>query len=87
MLSRDVVKFILQNAVANVVFTKTDGTRRVVMCTLKPDELPPIDDTDEPKKVRKPNLNVLPVWDLDEGAWKSFRIDSVETISIHKEYN
>jgi hypothetical protein len=57
------------------------------MCTLKPDELPPIDDTDEPKKVRKPNLNVLPVWDLDEGAWKSFRIDSVETISIHKEYN
>ena len=87
MLSRDDIKTILQLSVATVIFTKTDGARRAILCTLREDQLPVVEDADEPKKVRKPNLNVLPVWDVDEGAWKSFRIDSVESISIQKEHN
>jgi hypothetical protein len=34
------------------------------------------------QKVRKQNLDVVSVWDLDKNAWRSFRLDSVKAVSV-----
>lgn len=75
-----------------VTFTKKDGTERVMKCTTSasfvPDPIPaphftntdnPI-DFPVPKKERKINEDVMPVFDLESNAWKSFRWDSVKSV-------
>lgn len=67
----------LKSGVVNVTFTKVDGTVRKMRCTLKEDVLPAQVDLEESIQKRKPNDNVLSVWDLDNNGWRSFRKDSV----------
>lgn len=75
-----------------ITFTKKDGTERVMLCTTKaelvPDPIPaphftntdnPI-DFPEPKKEKKVNEDVCPVYDLESKHWKSFRWDSVKSV-------
>ena len=72
-----------------VTFTKKDGTERVMKCTtninLVPQEVHetntdnPI-DFPVPKKERKINEDVMPVYDLESQHWKSFRWDSVKSV-------
>jgi hypothetical protein len=76
-----------------VTFTKKDGTERVMKCTTSP-LLVPVDLTGEkhytntndpinfptPKKEKKVNEDVMPVYDLESNAWKSFRWDSVKSV-------
>jgi len=78
-----------------VTFTKKDGTERVMECTTKP-ELVPVDIVEEkhytntndpvdfpkPKREKKVNEDVCPVFDLEAQHWKSFRWDSVKSVSI-----
>jgi hypothetical protein len=90
MMTRDEIKGILSKNVATVSFTKSDGTIRDMICTLREDVLPQeiLNDTEQKeKKARKYNPDVLPVWDIEKKAWRSFRIDSVEFIKIDKENN
>ena len=35
---------------------------------------------------KKSNPDVLPVWDLDKQAWRSFRKENVKLISVISEY-
>lgn len=72
-----------------VTFTKKDGTERVMRCTtsesLVPQEIHetntdnPI-DFPKPKREKKANEDVMPVYDLESKAWKSFRWDSVKSV-------
>ena len=78
-MSRDQLKTKLRETIATVTFTKSDGTLRQMKCTLQENNLPTIDNTKTP---RKENLDVLPVWDIEEGNWRSFRIDSIKSISF-----
>lgn len=78
-----------------VTFTKKDGSERVMECTTSP-SLIPVDLTEEkhytntdnpidfpkPKKERKVNDDVMPVYDLESKAWKSFRWDSLKQVRI-----
>ena len=84
MMTRDGIKDILKTSVANVTFTKSDGTERIMRCTLKEEFLPEMvsEDDQSEKKARKVNLDVLPVWDLDKKSWRSFRIDSLCKLEI-----
>ncbi len=67
----------------NVIFTKVDGTERTMRCTLVPAKLPVIvEDPEKPKKERKQNPDVLPVFDLDKNEWRSFRWSSVKSYDI-----
>jgi hypothetical protein len=87
---RDEIKYILSNNVATVSFTKNDGTIRDMVCTLREDILPSefLNGTEQmEKKSRKSNPDVLPVWDIEKKAWRSFRIDAVEFIKIDIEKN
>ena len=71
------IKELLKAGAVNVVFTKKDGSERVMNCTLN-ENLVPATPTTETKE-RKHNDEVCPVWDLDIGAWRSFRFDSVKS--------
>ena len=66
-----------------IVFTKKDGTERVMNCTINA-ELVPAEPSIEGvvKKEKKVNEEVMPVYDLDAKAWKSFRWDSIKQVRV-----
>jgi hypothetical protein len=65
-----------------VVFTKKDGTERVMKCTTNSELVPAVElvESTEPKKEKKVNEEVMPVYDLEAKAWKSFRWDSIKQV-------
>jgi hypothetical protein len=65
-----------------VVFTKKDGTERVMNCTTNPELVPAVEivESAEPKKEKKVNEEVMPVYDLEAKSWKSFRWDSIKEV-------
>lgn len=77
--NKDIIRKILRDGPAKVVFTKKDGTIREMICTLKRAIL-------EEKQVelvnsgRRVNEEVLNVYDLEKDDWRSFRIDNVHAI-------
>jgi len=73
---------VLQDGIVNVTFTKVDGTKRDMRCTLNESLIPQSTST-EPKAERKVNDTVQRVFDLDKNEWRSFRKDSV--IEFHQE--
>lgn len=79
---RSWIKQLLQTTPeVRITFTKTDGSERVMRCTLDPSMLPAqeIKETKEPRRV---NTSVLPVFDIDLNAWRSFKIRSVKEIEF-----
>jgi len=72
----------LRNSKASVVFEKQNGDKRVMLCTLIESELPaPVTKIKEKSK-RKENEAVVSVWDLEALGWRSFRVDSIESITV-----
>jgi hypothetical protein len=76
------LKSHLAYGATTVVFTKKDGTERVMNCTTNPELVPAVEivESAEPKKERKSNEEVMPVYDLEAKAWKSFRWDSIKQV-------
>jgi len=66
---------------AEVVFTKANGEKRTMRCTLDLNQIPAemVPNTDG--NVTKVNESVIKAYDLDKQGWRSFRIDSVESFS------
>ena len=78
---KDWLKSILNDGIATITFTKTDGTERVMKCTLDRKMVP------EPKVVHESRLrsispDVLPVYDIEAQGWRSFRWDSITKVDI-----
>lgn len=69
----------LKNGIHTVVFEKTDGTIREMRCTLQPDMLPQFLSEVAPV-AKTENPATLAVWDVDNQGWRSFRVDSVQTV-------
>lgn len=75
-----------------VTFTKKDGEERVMECTTSPSLVPqePVHETNTdnpidfpaPKRVKKVNEDICSVYALDVQAWRSFRWDSVKSVSF-----
>lgn len=89
MLSKSELKENLSKSVAEVIFNKSDGTVRIMNCTLMSNFLPQkkLDETTHPIP-RRENDEVLAVWDLDNEGWRSFNINSIIEIEyIGEEYN
>lgn len=79
---RNWLKNTLQSERMNISFKKADGTVRNMHCSLHPELLPPITQT-ESNKIKKENSEVLAVFDLDKQAWRSFRLDSIQDFSYN----
>ena len=79
MFNKETLKNDLQALVAKVTFTKADGSIREMKCTLKASLLPEVKLV-EAHVPRKQNDDVLAVWDLENNAWRSFRLDSITDV-------
>lgn len=85
-LSPSNIQDLLRKAILSVTFKKTDGSERVMKCTLRTDLIP---EAHKPSgtKVIKENEYTVRVYDLDKNAWRSFRFDSVSVVDeIEREY-
>jgi hypothetical protein len=77
---RQEIKQQLKTSTLNVLFIKKDGTERLMRCTTNPD-VAEYAATSSETKPRKLNEDVMPVYDCDAKSWRSFRWDSVKTIT------
>jgi len=74
---------VLRTSEATVTFTKKYGTERVMKCTTNTTYIMFKDPAIlESKKDRKVNEDVMPVYDIEAGHWKSFRWDSIKQVQI-----
>jgi patatin-like phospholipase/acyl hydrolase len=74
----------LKQAVCEVTFTKVNGERRVMRCTLDPRYMPQITKEQishlDEQHARPENQEVIAAWDVQKGGWRSFRVDSVDYV-------
>ena len=82
------LKAQLEQNVLVVDFTKLNGDKRVMTCTLREDIKPAATKTDtmSQKKVREISDAVVRVWDVNAKGWRSFRYDRINSIKIVEEY-
>ena len=82
------LKNLLEQNVVVVDFTKLNGDKRVMTCTLREDMKPPATKTDtmSQKKVREISDAVVSVWDVNARGWRSFRYDRINSVNIIDEY-
>jgi hypothetical protein len=78
-MDRDLLVENLRRNVLWVDFRKTNGDLRSMRCTLMNDILPEYEKSENPKT---PNYDVLPVWDLEKEAWRSFRVENVISFRV-----
>jgi hypothetical protein len=64
-----------------VTFTKSDGTERVMKCTLVPEQLPKV-ELKEDAKPRKESTTSMRVFDLEKNEWRSFTIKKVKQVNF-----
>jgi len=69
-----------------VTFTKVDGAVRVMNCTLRSEALP-ARDAKSLNEARESNPDVIKVYDLDQAAWRSFRVANVTKIAVNSQEN
>ena len=78
----------LSKRTCNVIFTKADSSARQMQCTRNFDMIPkdrhpkPKDPSAEDYKPIKENLEIVRVFDLEEGEWRSFRVESVTHFNV-----
>jgi hypothetical protein len=68
----------LRSSVITVNFTKVDGTQRTMRCTLQDIHLP--EQYRGKGTVLTEATNVMRVYDVDLGEWRSFKVDSITAI-------
>ena len=79
--TREWIKSILKEGIADVTFIKKDGSTRVMKCTLK-ETLIPKPEITEPVKVVDWSDEAQRVYDIEVQGWRSFRWDSIKSISF-----
>jgi hypothetical protein len=79
---REWLRELLRERVVGVVFTKKDGTERVMQATLSENLIPETQNSEKSATTRKKSDEALAVWDIEAEGWRSFRWDSVKTINF-----
>jgi len=69
---------MLKMGPATVVFTKKDGTERIMQCTLEPNALPKVVVKEDKKTDRKKSDTSIAVYDIEAKGWRSFTIRSIK---------
>lgn len=91
MINQQEVKEALHAGVVQVTFTKVNGDERIMSCTLKSDLLPVVVVAEAVegeevvvKQTKKPNPDVLAVFDVKAEGWRSFRWGSVKSYTLEQ---
>ena len=84
---REILREHLSTGIAEVTFTKVDGTVRTMPCTLDSSIIPAppvhVSNTNNPvdfPKTKKVNPLVMSVFCTDKGEWRSFRLENVISV-------
>lgn len=72
----------LRGGVIGVEFTKVDGTKRVMSCTLDEDVIPADMMPKETSTPRARSADALAVFDVENVGWRSFRWDSITAVTF-----
>ena len=66
-----------------VIFRKLNGESRDMICTLRSDVIPAATKADPltQTKVREVNEATIVAWDVNKGAFRSFRVENVVSFS------
>jgi hypothetical protein len=80
----ELLQRLLTENICTVNFTKVNGESRTMPCTLRKDVLPIVEPVLESKakKERKTPETSISVWCTDKNCWRSFRLDSIHSISV-----
>lgn len=84
IFTRDGLVDMLRHNVVSVTFTKIDGSKREMRCTLLPEHIPNA-STNNGEVIlneKASKTNNISVWDVDKNAWRSFRVEHVISISV-----
>ena len=86
--TKEELKLLLSQNVLTVDFTKLDGDKRVMTCTLREDIKPAATKADpmSQTKVREVSDAVVSVWDVNAKGWRSFRYDRINAVDVVEEY-
>jgi len=79
MWTKTELRDLAKSQIIEVTFKKKNGDVRVMDCTLLEKYLPPQQDIEVTTTADNPN--VLAVWDVGVSGWRSFRIDSIISIT------
>lgn len=92
MYTKDDLQLRLKKDMMKISFLKKDGSVRDMLCTLMTDHLPEMKPTTMTitddgeileKKKRKQSEDVISVWDMEKSDWRSIRLDSIQSVSVH----
>lgn len=78
LAERERIREQLQTGTSIVEFTKVDGTKSIMECTLDPALLPPADPT--ATSTRPEQNHLLHVYAVDRQGWRSFLVNNVTRI-------
>ena len=77
---KDWLRTLLHEGVVGITFIKKDGSERLMQCTLAESKIP---SEFAPKGSEKTKSDeVLPVFDVENDGWRSFRWDSIKKIEF-----
>lgn len=85
----NLLKLLVQEEYLKILFKKsTTQTLRTMICTLYGDSIP----TSFAKAIQatinqNDNLDILPVWDVIKGKWRSFHISNIISVDIMEKKN
>jgi hypothetical protein len=85
----NLLKLLVQEEYLKILFKKsTTQTMRTMICTLYGDSIP----TSFAKAIQatinqNDNLDILPVWDVIKGKWRSFHISNIISVDIMEKRN
>jgi hypothetical protein len=77
---KDWLRTLLHEREVGITFIKKDGSERLMWCTLSESKIP---SEFAPKGSEKAKSDeVLPVFDVENAGWRSFRWDSITNIEF-----
>ena len=78
----DILKAILREYVLKITFTKKDGSERIMLCTLREDNIIPYEKKTDVIKVKKDDGNIT-VWDVENSSFKRVIVSSITDCEIN----
>ena len=85
----NLLKLLSKEEYLKILFKKsTTQTMRTMICTLYGDSIPTsFAKSIEATKNQNDNLDILPVWDVIKGKWRSFHISNIISVDIMEKRN
>lgn len=72
---------LLQTNYAEILFTKKDGTKRLMKCTLREGDV--IHYEKKTERTVKTNEQTIAVWDLEAAGWRTINLDTIESVKVY----